>query len=536
MRVAVYNRYWTTFGGAEMYGAGIAQVLARHHEVTLLGPDEIDPAVLAERLRLDLTGVGFQRVRDRPGAVTRASRGYDLLVNVSFMSDDEGAAPHNLYVTHFPAQGESDLSGPQKLAIRTLGPLVRAQAVDTAWGEGFFPREGRRPRYFWTAGEASFFVEARADRDVPVRMSFRHQRPADLPPAKVRIEVEGELAAELEVGGGGGRLDALRATPVVVPVRARKELGEVEVRIVSDTFVPAEHGLGDDDRTLGVAMATLHTGDRLRDRLGAALGAWWPLLYRPPPNKAFLDTYDGLVANSEFTRGWIRRWWHRDAVVLYPPAAFKAPGPKEPIILAVGRFFAPRAGHSKKQREMVEAFRRLTAGGRAEGWSLHLVGGCSERDRPYLDQVRADAAGLDVVFHVGASGAELADLYARGSIFWHAAGLGVQPEHDPNGMEHFGIAIVEAMSAGAVPVVLDQAGPAEIVEHDVSGLQFHDLDGLVAATESLLADPGRLERLSQGARQRAEHFGFEAFAQRLEAIVADVLSASGRAGSRPRAD
>ncbi len=58
------------------------------------------------------------------------------------------------------------------------------------------------------------------------------------------------------------------------------------------------------------------------------------------------------------------------------------------------------------------------------------------------------------MFHVDAPGAELADLYARASIFWHAAGLGEDAEDDPNRMEHFGISIVEAMSAGAVPVVL----------------------------------------------------------------------------------
>jgi glycosyltransferase involved in cell wall biosynthesis len=440
------------------------------------------------------------------------------------MSDDDAGGRHNLYITHFPARSARDLSVAQRAAIRVLGPLVRAQAVDTAWGKGFFPREeAGRPRIFWTGAEASFFVEARADRAVPVRMVFRRRRPAGLAPAQVRVLVDGEPAADLELGAGANALDRRRGVPVVVSVPARPSLGEVEVKVTSTTFVPAEQGLGDDDRELGVALSTLHTGARRRDRVGAALGSFLPLLYRPLPNKNFLDTYDTLIANSTFTQGWIRRWWGREATVLYPPVRLHDPGEKGPIILGVGRFFAPKAGHSKKQLEMVEAFGRLVERGGAEGWSLHLVGGCSEADQGYLAQVRAAAAGLPVELHIDAPGAELSDLYARASIFWHAAGLDEDVEDDPNRQEHFGISIVEAMSAGAVPVVLGQAGPAEIVEPGRSGRHFTDLDDLVDQTLALVADPAGLARLSAGAVERAAYFGLEAFAERLDSIVEKTI-------------
>ncbi len=153
-------------------------------------------------------------LRDRPGAVLRASRGYDLFINVSFMSDDDAGAPHNLYITHFPARSAGDLNAAQRLAIRVFGPLVRAQAVDTAWGEGFYPREGRRPRYFWTAAEASFFVEARADRDVAVRLVFRDQRPPGLPPAEVsRSWWRASPRRAWTIGGGGSTLARRRGVP-----------------------------------------------------------------------------------------------------------------------------------------------------------------------------------------------------------------------------------------------------------------------------------------------------------------------------------
>ena len=57
----------------------------------------------------------------------------------------------------------------------------------------------------------------------------------------------------------------------------------------------------------------------------------FPWLARDPNDLNFLDSYDTILANSEYTRGWIRRLWQRDADVLYPP-------------IATGRFVRPPSG------------------------------------------------------------------------------------------------------------------------------------------------------------------------------------------------
>lgn len=175
-----------------------------------------------------------------------------------------------------------------------------------------------------------------------------------------------------------------------------------------------------------------------------------------------------------------------------------AAGDKQQIILSVGRFFDAAAGHSKKQLELVETFGRLWRRGDLDGWSLHLVGGCSEEQRPYLDRVRSAAAGLPVDLHVDAARREVEQLYGAASLYWHATGLGEDPTRHPHRFEHFGITTVEAMSAGAVPIVFDHAGPREVVEDGVSGLVFRDLDGLAATTRTLVLDRGRRESLACG--------------------------------------
>src|SRR5690606_20271040 len=185
-----------------------------------------------------------------------------------------------------------------------------------------------------------------------------------------------------------------------------------------------------------------------------------------------LDTYDRILSNSRYTQRWVERLWGRESGRLHPPVGMVPPGEKAPIILSVGRFFLPGTGHNKKQLEMVEAFRRLVERGGADGWEYHLVGGCAPEHRPYLDRIRAAAAGLPVVLHVDATGAELRDLYARASIFWHAAGLGEDPggvDHDRHRPGRHGLDRRDAE-------VLVAVGQVEIVDQGVTGYRFATLD------------------------------------------------------------
>ena len=522
-RVAVYNKYWTTGGGAEKYGGLVAQVLAADHDVELLGPEDLDVDALADRLDLDLTGVTHRVIGAHLGALPWVSHDYDLVVNVSFMSHEAVRSRHSIYIVHFPAEVTKDLTRAQKLVIGALGGIVRAGAVNTGWGEGFYPPEGRRPRYFWASEAASFYVEPRADRPTPLRLVFCRRRPAGLDPAEIAVDVDGAEVASLVLDPGTTALERRRKTPLdlELPVSPTQAPVKVTVR-VANPFVPAEVLGGPDTRRLGVALAAISTSRGLKAKVGAQLGAWLPLLHREPPSTEFIHSYDAVVSNSEFTRGWVQRYWGTDSTVVYPPVTMQARGEKAPIILGVGRFFAAEAGHSKKQLEMVEAFRRLVDRG-LEGWTLHLVGGCSEVDRPYLDQVRAAAEGLPIELHVDAPGDELRALYARASVYWQATGLGEDPDRDPDRLEHFGIATVEAMSAGAVPVVIGLAGQLEIVQAGVSGYHFATIDELVERTEAVVADDDLRARLSEAAETRARDFSVEAFAERFGAVVDRVV-------------
>jgi glycosyltransferase involved in cell wall biosynthesis len=160
---------------------------------------------------------------------------------------------------------------------------------------------------------------------------------------------------------------------------------------------------------------------------------------------------------------------------------------------------------------------------------VHLVGGADARasTQALLAELRELAAGLPVHFHVDAPAGELAGLYARAALFWHAAGFGVDPERHPERLEHFGISTGEAMLSGAVPLVLGAGGPAEMVEDGVSGVHWRTVPDLVARTRALIADPLRADALRAAARERASRWSRERFGAAVRELVLEPVRRSG---------
>ena len=523
-RATVFNRYWPTGGGGEKYAATVASVLAERFDTRIAGPDHVDLGWLGERLRVDLSDVSFQMVEARlaAGRARLDPDPPDLFVSVSYMDDRPAPTRSSIYVVMFPHPLDAQL-GPMR---RTAVDLFRRHASDIAarmtWGEGFHIRDplasSRAPT--WTDGAAELFFETDPEHRVEVEITFGHHRPPATLPAEVQIEVDGEIVASTTLTEQPGRLAALSPARVRFHITSPEPYEPVRVRILSDSFVPAEVLGTADVRQLGVPMLSVSTGS------GATrvLARRFPVLLTPQANLDWLDTYGTVVSISEYSREWVKRWWDLDTEVLYPPVTMHTASAKESMILNVGRFFAADRGHSKKQLELVRAFRDLCDGG-VVGWTLHLAGGCSPDDQDYLDTVRREASGYPVEFHIDRPGAELEALYGRASIYWHASGLGEDEDRHPDRMEHFGITTVEAMSAGAVPVVIGKAGQIETVRHGIDGFHFQHLDGLVAMTRQLVDDPLLVDRMRASGTERAQTFSPEAFAANLWTIVDGVLPA-----------
>lgn len=240
-----------------------------------------------------------------------------------------------------------------------------------------------------------------------------------------------------------------------------------------------------------------------------------------------VDAFQLVICQSEYVRNWVRRYWERDSEVVNPPIDVPAAEPdfpaKEPIVLSVGRFFA--SGHSKRHDLMVETFRRLWDGG-LRGWELHLVGSV-HRDDPadlrYFDEVRRRAEGYPVHIHADAPLETLLDLYRRASIYWHAAGYGVDAERRPIDLEHFGMTTAEAMAHGVVPVAIARGGQVEVVQEGVDGFLWEEPGQLAEHTLTLIADGELRRRMGEAARRSSFRFSRETFKRRMATILRPLV-------------
>lgn len=479
-RVGIYNRHWSTLGGGETQAFGVVDALSDLYDVTLIGPSRIDVDLARERLGVRLEGVNFQLVDDYQATVSMVSAEYDLFINHTYRSVEPSLARRGIYFVMFPHElaGESlsqsllrtalgGRSAPARLSSGVVLDGGNVALVDAAL---IVAKPG--------VTEVELMFDTRTPGSVEVAQPFA-------PPSVV--DIDGPTVVTVPTPRGYG----------VVAVVGRSEGFDV-------SFAPRITGL----RVAGQSIAA--NPRSLEQRL-----------LRVPAN-AFLDTYDAVSANSEYTGAWTKRWWGVDAEVITPPVRMRTPGAKEQLILSVGRFFGEAGGHSKRQLEMVEAFRRLCQQG-VEGWRLVLIGGSSAADREYAMAVRVAAQGLPIEIRFSAPGEVLDEHFERAAIYWHAAGLGADLRKNPEQAEHFGIAPVEAMSAGAVPVVFDAAGPASVVTHGVDGLKYSTIDGLVSSTRQLIDDPALRERLAQKATARSSDFDRAHFEQHVRSFVAGVL-------------
>ena len=235
----------------------------------------------------------------------------------------------------------------------------------------------------------------------------------------------------------------------------------------------------------------------------------------------FIDSYQVVLANSEFTRDHVCKRWNVRATIAYPPCA-QAAGVDESArtktILNVGRFQAdgPQIPH-KRQDVLIRAFAQMPDLA-AAGWSLHLVGavGTTSEDRTYFEHIRRLAGDLPIHVHANASHELLTDLTSHARVYWHAQGYGTDIAVHPEAQEHFGISTVEAMAAGIVPLVYATAGPAEVVQ-DESELMWRTPQELVAKTRALITS-GRWEHWHGSCRRRAAEFSNDAFARQITAL------------------
>jgi glycosyltransferase involved in cell wall biosynthesis len=239
--------------------------------------------------------------------------------------------------------------------------------------------------------------------------------------------------------------------------------------------------------------------------------------------KKRFKSYGLNLTTSQFVQHWLQKLWQIDAKVLYPPVRSGFTNVhKSNHIISIGRFHDAAFAHHKRQDVMIDAYKGLYRKGLKE-WPYKPIGALLQEDHSYFERLIEEAHGYPIELIANASSAELKQNLETAKIFWHAAGFGQDAERHPERMEHFGITTVEAMAAGCVPIVINQGGQREIVQHGINGFLWDTVEQLQEFTLQLTYNDDLLQTMSQAARARAAHFSQEAFAERCLKLFRPLL-------------
>jgi len=212
---------------------------------------------------------------------------------------------------------------------------------------------------------------------------------------------------------------------------------------------------------------------------------------------------DLILANSSKTSECIKTAWRRDAKIVYPPVDtvnFR-PLEKENTVAMLGRFCPYK--HIEDGIEAValsETKPRLCI--------LGLAG-----SNAYLKRLKAlvRRRGIErsTTFLVDASLEHVKRTLGQAKVFIH-----------PCQKEPFGIAVVEAMAAGCVPIVYKDWGPwVDIAARGKYGLGFKTVNDLAERIDAVISDETKFTRFSEIARSRAGSFDEERFRKKVGGIL-----------------
>jgi glycosyltransferase involved in cell wall biosynthesis len=205
-------------------------------------------------------------------------------------------------------------------------------------------------------------------------------------------------------------------------------------------------------------------------------------------------TVDHFAANSTAVRDRIRRFYGRDARVIFPPVdtEFFTPSDERPRrgALAVSRFVP-----YKRLDLAIEACARA-------GLPVTIAGSGSQE--PAL-RARAQRVGIHVRFELSPSDVRLRELYRSSEVLVFPAN------------EDFGLVPVEAQGCGTPVLGVNRGGARDTVIHRETGF-------LAAGQDADLLAAGLRELLSAGidsraCRSNAERFGRARFQRELRAWI-----------------
>ena len=225
-------------------------------------------------------------------------------------------------------------------------------------------------------------------------------------------------------------------------------------------------------------------------------------------NKMKLFRVEKIICNSLFTKKVIDNEYGVESIVIYPPVDTDKikPKRKENIILNVARFSGLL--QNKGQEILVKAFKKMVDAGLLD-WKFIMVGGADVGVTDQIKNLEKLSENYPIEIIKSLDFKFLKDLYGRAKIFWSASGYGEDEEKSPEKVEHFGITAVEAMAAGAVPILYNAGGYKEIVTDSVDGFLWQNPGQLIRKTLDVIKNRNKFVKNTLASSKKFSYAEFK---------------------------
>jgi len=418
-KVLIWNEHWKVAGGGEKYAFLLGAALAQQ------GYDVTFACASANHLRyaknfLNISDFNYREaVISQEHELIEISSNYDLFINTSFGSSMLAPIQNSIYLCHFPHYNRK-----YRILKKIFGSLNQSAAHSLS-GSILTPQF---KNYLWA--DENIYIKCLEKESISVTC------------------VQGSIE--------------------ITSNDSTKILNENEKHVLNKSQVTR------------IFVKQIHASSFIVEGLQKA-SLYRIFLSRLFPQLFPIETYKRVWANSEFTAKWILEYWNIHSSVIYPPVDLKKHEEKvknKYMITSIGRFMSPNRNHSKNQHLLVKALKKIHH--RNRKFTLDLLGGLSDSQQKYFDKVFKMSSSSPIELIPNASQIEIDMSLSNSSFLWHGTGL-KQSGKTPYKMEHFGISVVEAMSAGVIPLVYNVGGPAEILKN-FPELIYESIDELIEKT------------------------------------------------------
>jgi hypothetical protein len=512
----VYDKWLSALGGGEVVACTVAKVLEESgYSVTFISGKKTSPEKIREKLNIDLSKIEFKEVWNDEGEIKRLTKDKDLFINTSFLDYTKGSAKKNLYYVHFPTKSYKNIFG--FIFNKYLVPQILKVYKPIEYLDGFENSDLKSYksalRILNNSQAAIYFLEVDKEITIQFKIHFENFYSSLLKTFKWNFKGAQILDEKISV------IHVKNEVSFEIKLKPHKPTIYIDL-----SYKPLNlHNLSEDKIYLTHArvLSSILPGiiykkiaERLNRRFRA--GVFFDIEKR-------LDTYKTIICHSEYVKSWIKKYWKIESVVLHPPvdqlSLTEKSTKKNNWICSVGRFFT--LGHGKKQEVLIKAFKKLYLKG-YKNWELHLAGGLGNEptSQEFVKKLKAQAKGFPVYFHFNISKDEVENIYQKSKIYWHGAGFG-EKISDPIKFEHFGIAPIEAISAGSIPILFKGGGLIEVIE--ISGLNpsehlFSTEEELVDKTTKLIDSNVRIDwEIVQ--KRISDNFSIDAFKKKFLTLI-----------------